>query len=435
MSTSVPSRSTRFARFYRSRPLVGGSLIVLAGLAIFLSTQLDLGKIHVQVGIEGFQALVIPIGLVVLGVLVITDPGHRIFYGVIALAIAVYAVVGVNLGGFLVGTILGIAGAVVALSWMPPASETTASTDAGESTEDDATDADPLGLDDLLEPAEAATVSDESTAPEPPPFAHRPADAGRRRRPGVRTFALVGVVTLGGMAIATGTPAQPAHAESSLCSGLLGILCPPASSPSPTTSPSGTPTASPAPVPLPSAGTPVIPRLPGATPTPSPSPTLPPGVPPSASALTAPQPADTSVALDTTAPVVATESATLTATYLSQTNGRYVDTVLLRRPDGSTVRALKILGDAALLKSMRLHGAGGHHGAGIDASQLDVAGPIHFYAASFSGKAFGILPLSWNVDSPPPVGVPMPPFTDVTVELVYFDAGGQTLTSSHITPQ
>jgi hypothetical protein len=429
--TSLPSR---FARFYRSRPLIGGSLIVLAGIAVFLSTQLDLGKIHVQVGIEGFQALVIPIVLVVLGVLIVVDPGHRIFYGVIALAVAIYAIVGVNLGGFLVGTILGISGAVVALSWVPPAAAA-GSTDSPEATEEDPMDADPLRLDDLLE---TAAVADGSPAPEPRPFVRRPADTGRSNRPGVRTLALAGAVALGGVAIATGMPAQAAHAEAPLCSGLLGILCPPASSPAPTATPSGTPTASPVPLPLPSIGAPggsvpVIPGGPGATP--SPSPTLPPGVPPSASALIAPQPADTTVAVDPIAPMVASESATLTASYLSQTNGRYVDTVLFRRPDGSTVRALKILGDAALLKDMRLHGAGGHHGAGIDASQLDVAGPIHFYAAAFSGKAFGILPLTWNVDSPPPVDVPMPPFTDVTVELVYFDAGGQTLTASHITPK
>ncbi|GAA4356059.1 DUF6114 domain-containing protein [Microbacterium rhizosphaerae] len=435
MSTSVPRR---FARFYRSRPLVGGSLIVLAGLAVFMSTQLDLGKIHIQVGIEGFQALVIPIALVALGVLIIADARHRIFYGVIALAVAIYAVVGVNLGGFLVGTILGIAGAVVALSWMPPTAASPEPTDTAESTDEEALDADPLGFDDLLEPAEAAAVTDASPVPEPRPFVRRPADTGRGGRSGLRTFALAGAVALCGVAIATGMPAQAAHAESPLCTGLLGILCPPASSPSPTPSPSGTSTTSPGPLPLPPAGvpgasTPVSAPQTGATP--SPSATLPPGVPPSASALTAPQPADTSVALDPAAPVVATESATLTATSLSQTNGRYVDTVLLRRPDGSTVRALKILGDAGLLKNMRLHGTGAHHGAGIDASQLDVAGPIHFYAAAFSGKAFGILPLSWNVDSPPPVGVPMPPFTDVTVELVYFDAGGQTLTASHITPQ
>ena len=423
-----PTAPGRLARYYRSRPLVGGSLIVLSGIVVFLSTQLDLGRIHVQVGIEGFQSLLIPIALVALGALIVADPAHRIFYGVIALAVAVYAIVGVNLGGFLAGTILGITGAVVALSWMPPQ----APSEQGLSPVADAADADLLRLEDLM-------ASSDTPAPEPRPFAGRPADTGRTTRHGLRTLAVVAAV-VGAGAVAAAAPAQAAHAQSPLCTGLLGILCPasPTLAPTPgapTPSPAASGTASPEAQAGAAAPTGPASPAPSSQPDPAPSPSLPAGVPPSAAALVAPQAADGNVALDASAPVVAAEPATLSAGYLSQTNGRYVDTVLLRRPDGSTVRALEILGDAGLLKNVRLHGAGGHHGAGIDASQLDVAGPIHFYAAAFTGKAFGILPLSWNVDSPPPLGVPMPPFSDVTVELVYFAAGGQTLTASRITPQ
>lgn len=442
-----PSARTRFARFYRSRPLIGGALIIISGVEIFLSTQLDLGRIHVQVGIEGFQGLMIPIALVALGALVIADPGHRIFYGVITLAIAIYSLVGVNLGGFMVGSILGITGAVVALSWMRPrAADADADVADGETDDASAVDSTTTDADRSTDDVDAGLAEllnrHEETPAEPRPFAHRPADAGRSGRAdgagrrGARTLALAGAVAIGGAGLVAVAPAQPAHAESGFCSSFLGFLCPPSGSPSPspTASPSATSTASASP------GTPLVPgaapSVPGASaPQPTPTPTLPPGVPPSAKALIAPQPADPNVAVDTSAPIVATESATLTASYLQQTNGRYVQTVLLRHPDGSTVPALKILGDAGLLKDVRLHGSGAHHGAGIDATQLDVAGPIHFYAASFSGKAFGILPLHWDISSPPPVDFPMPPFTDVTVELVYFDAGAQTLTASHITPQ
>ncbi|MDL9979932.1 DUF6114 domain-containing protein [Microbacterium sp. ASV49] len=433
-----PSARTRFARFYRSRPLVGGALIVISGIEIFLSTQLDLGRIHVQVGIEGFQGLIIPIALVALGALVIADPGHRIFYGVITLAIAIYALAGVNLGGFMVGSILGITGAVVALSWMRPRASD-ADSDDGD-TEDAPSKAalapaDADGAGDDLDTDLAVLLNRDDEAPaEPRPFADRPADTGRTRRRGVRTLALAGAVAIGGAGLVAVAPAQPAHAESGFCSSFLGFLCPPEGTPSP--APSASPSATSAAPASPGAPSAPAPADPGAAaPQPTPTPTLPPGVPPSAGALIAPQTADPNVAIDSSAPIVATESATLTASYLQQTNGRYVETVLLRRPDGTTVPALKILGDAGLLKDVRLHGSGAHHGAGIDASQLDVAGPIHFYAASFSGKAFGILPLHWDISSPPPVDFPMPPFTDVTVELVYFDAGAQTLTASHITPQ
>lgn len=110
---------TRFSRWRRQRPFVGGVLIALGGIELFFSGQLDIGKIHVQLGIEGLQATIIPIVLVLLGVLIVLMPAHRIFYGVIALVVAVYSLVGVNLGGFFVGMILSTVGGVLAVAWMP----------------------------------------------------------------------------------------------------------------------------------------------------------------------------------------------------------------------------------------------------------------------------------------------------------------------------
>lgn len=113
----------RFHRFHvwrHERPLIGGVLVALGGVEMFFSGQLDLGNLHVQLGIEGLQATIIPIALVLLGILAITMPAHHVFYGVIALVVAVYAIVGVNLGGFLVGTILSCIGGVLVVAWMTP---------------------------------------------------------------------------------------------------------------------------------------------------------------------------------------------------------------------------------------------------------------------------------------------------------------------------
>jgi len=109
-----------FRRWRRARPFVGGLLIVLAGAEIFLSTQLDLGNIRVQMGIEGFQAVLIPIVLALLGVLAIVMPAHHVFYGVIALVVAVYSIIGVNLGGFFAGMLLGAVGGVLVAAWGRP---------------------------------------------------------------------------------------------------------------------------------------------------------------------------------------------------------------------------------------------------------------------------------------------------------------------------
>lgn len=133
------SRRARFGAFYRSRPFVGGLLTVIAGIEIFLSGQLDLtvGKFHVALGIEGLQATVIPLVLVVLGVLAAAQPVHRIFYGVIALALSVYSLVGVNLGGFFVGMILGIVGGILIVSWMPRAARAEKSAPVADAATDE----------------------------------------------------------------------------------------------------------------------------------------------------------------------------------------------------------------------------------------------------------------------------------------------------------
>jgi hypothetical protein len=112
-------RGSGFGAWARSRPFVGGVLAVLAGVEMFFSGQLDIGNIHVQLGIEGFQATIIPIGMVLLGTLAVLMPAHRIFYGVLTLVLAVYSLIGVNLGGFFVGMLLGSVGGVLIVAWMP----------------------------------------------------------------------------------------------------------------------------------------------------------------------------------------------------------------------------------------------------------------------------------------------------------------------------
>ena len=136
--TPVAPAADRPARAWRKdRPLVGGILLIVGGLAMFGSSQLDFGRLHIHLGIEGLQAVVIPLLLIVLGALVVATPAHRILYGVIALATSVYSIVGVNLGGFLIGFVLSAIGGILAVSWMPRGahtaeSEPTAEADAEE---------------------------------------------------------------------------------------------------------------------------------------------------------------------------------------------------------------------------------------------------------------------------------------------------------------
>lgn len=110
---------SEFVAWRQSRPFIGGVLTVLSGVEMFFSGQLDVGKIHVQVGIEGLQATIIPVLLVLLGILAVMMPVHRIFYGVISLVVSVYSLIGVNLGGFFIGMLLGAVGGILIVAWMP----------------------------------------------------------------------------------------------------------------------------------------------------------------------------------------------------------------------------------------------------------------------------------------------------------------------------
>jgi hypothetical protein len=112
-------QSSGFRAWRAGRPFTGAVLTMIAGIELFFSGQLDLGNIHVSVGIAGLQSTVIPVIMVTLGILTIFMPQHRIFYGVISLVVSVYSLIGLNLGGFFIGMILGAVGGILAVSWMP----------------------------------------------------------------------------------------------------------------------------------------------------------------------------------------------------------------------------------------------------------------------------------------------------------------------------
>lgn len=134
-----------FTAWRRRRPLVGGILLVLSGVEMFFSGQLDLGNIKIQMGFEGFQATVIPALLALLGVLVIVMPAQRMFFGIFALILAVYSLVGVNVGGFVLGMLLGAVGGVIVVAWRPKeAAEGSTVAEPAAAAEPRAADAEPV---------------------------------------------------------------------------------------------------------------------------------------------------------------------------------------------------------------------------------------------------------------------------------------------------
>ncbi|GAA4194475.1 DUF6114 domain-containing protein [Microbispora amethystogenes] len=103
----------------RSRPFWGGLLVLLAGLELlsipFATKALPL---VIQSGTVGATYL-IALVLVILGLMIWLQPGQRAFLGVVAVLVSIASFVYANLGGFLVGMLLGLVGGALAVAWAP----------------------------------------------------------------------------------------------------------------------------------------------------------------------------------------------------------------------------------------------------------------------------------------------------------------------------
>ncbi|GAA2843343.1 DUF6114 domain-containing protein [Nonomuraea rubra] len=103
----------------RSRPFWGGLFIVVAGLELLsIPLALDALPVAVVFGAVGASYL-IALVMVIAGVLVWLQPGQRVFLGLIAVLLSLASFVYSNLGGFLLGMILGLLGGMLAVAWTP----------------------------------------------------------------------------------------------------------------------------------------------------------------------------------------------------------------------------------------------------------------------------------------------------------------------------
>jgi hypothetical protein len=118
-----------FRLWRRTRPFWGGLLTALAGLEIFGTTQMSLGGLAFQLGPTGFLSWLIPAILVTCGMLMWFKPQHRILYAVVAAVTALFSLIGVNLGGFFIGLLLGAFGSALSFGWMPDTHRTVRSDD------------------------------------------------------------------------------------------------------------------------------------------------------------------------------------------------------------------------------------------------------------------------------------------------------------------
>lgn len=117
-----PSRARRaraaFRVWRRTRPFWGGLWIVLGGAEILFSEKAPL-KLVVHIGLQGLAGYLLPAVMVLCGLLLWFSPAQRTFYAVLSVLVALGTWITSNLGGFLVGMILGLLGGSLAFGWSP----------------------------------------------------------------------------------------------------------------------------------------------------------------------------------------------------------------------------------------------------------------------------------------------------------------------------
>ncbi|MFD2422468.1 DUF6114 domain-containing protein [Amycolatopsis pigmentata] len=109
-----------FRRWRHGRPVASAVLLALAGLVILLPPYMTFRFRDVVVSIStlgGLSALVLGSLLLVCAVVVCVRSSMRVFAGAAAILLSLVALITANLGGFLIGTVLGLVGGALCLAW------------------------------------------------------------------------------------------------------------------------------------------------------------------------------------------------------------------------------------------------------------------------------------------------------------------------------
>ncbi|MET9546387.1 DUF6114 domain-containing protein [Streptomyces sp. NPDC006627] len=113
-----PRQRRVLRRWRRTRPFWGGLLLLLGGAELLLVPLSPL-TVLVSLGLGGIAAVGIGIALVVAGLFLWFLPHTHHYVSVNALILSVLSFAATNLGGFLVGMLLGIAGSAMGFGWTP----------------------------------------------------------------------------------------------------------------------------------------------------------------------------------------------------------------------------------------------------------------------------------------------------------------------------
>jgi hypothetical protein len=120
-SHAAPSRPSLYARYRtwrRGRPFVGALLAIIAGTEILLTVSAPL-PVVVHFGIVNLIGFAVPILMILCGLMLWFAPHPRAFYASLILLLSLASWLTSNLGGFIIGMLIGLVGGSLALSWSP----------------------------------------------------------------------------------------------------------------------------------------------------------------------------------------------------------------------------------------------------------------------------------------------------------------------------
>lgn len=122
MPADPATRRVRFTKWRAERPFIPGLLLILSGIVIAMPAYftVKISDLLVMIStVSGVSTLLIGALQVMFGLGAWFRPATATYLGVLGIIVAVIAVPTSNLGGFLIGSVLGIVGGALALAWEP----------------------------------------------------------------------------------------------------------------------------------------------------------------------------------------------------------------------------------------------------------------------------------------------------------------------------
>ncbi|MFF4148797.1 DUF6114 domain-containing protein [Streptomyces sp. NPDC001651] len=114
----LAGKRAAFRRWRHGRPFWGGLLLAFGGAWILLTMKASL-KVVLHIGMQGLAGYLLPVLMVLLGLLTLFNPAQRLFYSITGVLVSLGTWLTSNLGGFLVGLLLGVVGSCLVFGWLP----------------------------------------------------------------------------------------------------------------------------------------------------------------------------------------------------------------------------------------------------------------------------------------------------------------------------